>query len=120
MSSWTAANVDELELRGPSGTVRLLRKALGARAFGFNYFEYPPGHEGFEHDERKSGHEEVFFCVRGSGHLRIDRDEVPLREGTFVRIDPEPRRCPVAGPDGMTFLMIGAPLDGSYEPPSWG
>jgi hypothetical protein len=58
--------------------------------------------------------------VRGSGLMRIDGEDVELREGRFVRIDPEPSRVPVSGPDGMVFLVIGAPLEGKYEPPSWG
>ena len=113
-------DVAELEPRGPGGVVRMVRKALGAQAFGFNWFEFPPGHEGHEHDERGSGHEEVFVCLAGSGHLRVDGETVELRAGRFVRLDPEPTRCPVSGPDGMTFLVIGAPLEGRYEPPSWG
>jgi hypothetical protein len=38
-----------------------------------------------------------------------------VREGTFVRFDPDTTRCPVAGPDGMTFIAVGT-RPGSYEP----
>ena len=117
---YDAVDVSEIEPRGPGGVVRMVRKALGARAFGFNYFDFPPHHVGVEHDERDTGHEEVFFCVKGSGSLQIDGEDVELREGRFVRIDPEATRCPVAGPDGMSFLVIGAPVAGTYEPPPWG
>lgn len=120
MGTYSVVDLDELEPRGPGGTIRMVRKALDARAFGFNWFDFPPHHVGFEHDETDSGDEEVFFCVRGSGVLRIDGEEIELRTGRFVRIAPEATRCPVAGPDGMSFLMIGAPVDGKYEPPSWG
>ena len=113
-------DVNDLEPSGPGGVVRKVRRALGTRAFGLNFFEFPPDHEGHEHDERDSGHEEVFFCVAGSGHIRIDGETVELAPGRFVRIDPEATRCPVSGADGMSFLMIGAPLHGTYEPPSWG
>ncbi len=113
-------SVDELPGEGPGGVVRKLRRALETRAFGLNYFEFPPNHEGHEHDERDSGHEEVFFCVSGSGVMRIDGEEVELSAGAAIRLDPEPRRCPVSGPDGMSFLVIGAPLEGRYEPPAWG
>jgi hypothetical protein len=34
--------------------------------------------------------------------------------GSFIRFDPESTRCPVAGPDGMTFISVGA-RRGSYE-----
>ena len=39
---------------------------------------------------------------------------VPVREGSFIRIDPDAVRCPVAGPDGLTFLAIGV-RPGGYE-----
>ena len=118
--AYDVVDLGELEPRGPGGVVRFVRKALGAQAFGFNYFEFPPDHVGHEHDEKDSRDEEVFFCTRGSGVMRIDGEEVELREGRFVRIDPDATRCPVSGPEGMSFLVIGAPVDGKYEPPSWG
>jgi hypothetical protein len=45
---------------------------------------------------------------------------VELKKGRLLRVDPAITRCPVAGPDGLVFLAIGAPLDRLYEPPSWG
>ncbi len=118
--AYGVVDVSELEGEGPGGMVRKVRRALDARAFGFNYFEFPPNHTGHEHDEKDSQHEEVFFCVRGSGVLRIDGEDVELKEGRFVRIDPDARRVPVSGAEGMSFLMIGAPVGATYEPPSWG
>ncbi len=120
MGSYDFVDVAELPGEGPGGAVKKLRRALGVRAFGFNYFELPPGREGHEHDERASKHEEVIFVVAGSGMLRVDGEELDLRPGRFVRIDPEATRCPVAGEDGLTFVTIGAPVGGRYEPPSWG
>jgi len=112
---FTAVNVDEIEGAGPGGAVRFVRRELGVEAFGINWFELPPGVEGNEHDEAETGQEEVNVVVRGSGIWRVDDQEVPVREGTFLRFDPGTTRCPVAGPDGMTFLGIGA-RPGSYEP----
>lgn len=118
---YSVADLDELEADGPGGMVRKVRRALGARAFGFNYFTLPPGVEGREHDHAESGQEEVYFVVRGSGTMRVDGEEVELRAGRFLRVDPPSIRLPVAGPDGLEFLTIGAPVEGSpYEPPSWG
>jgi mannose-6-phosphate isomerase-like protein (cupin superfamily) len=112
---YSSVNIDEIEPGGPGGVIRFVRRHLGADAFGFNYFEIPADREGYEHDETGSGQEEVLFVVSGSGHWRIDGEEVPVRAGSFVRVDPEARRCPVAGPDGLTFLAIGS-RKGSYEP----
>jgi quercetin dioxygenase-like cupin family protein len=120
MARYSDADVGELEGEGPGGVVRKTRRALGARAFGFNYFVFPPKIEGHEHDETGSGQEEVMFVVRGSGTLRVDGDEVELRAGRFVRLDPEARRVPVSGEEGLEFLTFGAPVGGGYEPPTWG
>jgi quercetin dioxygenase-like cupin family protein len=112
---FSVVHVDEIEGAGPGGGVRFVRRELGVEAFGINWFELPPGAEGLEHHEVDSGQEEVNVVVRGSGVWRVDGEEVPAREGTFIRFDPETTRCPVAGPDGMTFVSVGA-RRGSYEP----
>jgi quercetin dioxygenase-like cupin family protein len=112
---FSIANVDEIEGAGPGGAVRFVRRELGCEAFGINWYELPPGAEGREHDETDSGQEEVNVVIRGSGIWRSDGEEVPVRTGTFLRFDPESVRCPVAGPDGMAFIAVGA-RRGSYEP----
>jgi mannose-6-phosphate isomerase-like protein (cupin superfamily) len=117
---YTFVDVDSLEGEGPGGMVRKTRRATGARAFGFNYFTLPPGAEGNEHDHAGEEHEEVYFVVRGGGTMRIDGEEVELRPGRFVRVDSDSTRVPIAGEDGLVFVTFGAPLEGAYEPPSWG
>jgi uncharacterized cupin superfamily protein len=111
---YSAVNVDEVEPSGPGGAVRFMRRALGVGAFGVNWFDLPPGAEGREHDESGSGQEEVAVVVRGSGVWRVDGEEVAVRAGTFMRFDPESRRCPVAGDEGLTFVAIGV-RPGCYE-----
>jgi quercetin dioxygenase-like cupin family protein len=115
MSGYSVVNVEEIEGAGPGAAVRFVRRELGVEAFVINWFEIPPGAEGPEHDETGSGQEEVSVVVRGSGSWRVDGEEVPAREGTFIRFDPETRRQAVAGPEGMTFVSVGA-RRGSYEP----
>jgi len=113
-------DVDALEGEGPGGAVRKVRRELGARAFGFNYFTLPPGAEGREHDHGEANQEEVYFVVRGGGVMRIDGEEIELKPGRFVRVDPSSTRQPAASGDGLEFVTFGAPLEGGYEPPSWG
>jgi quercetin dioxygenase-like cupin family protein len=108
-------NVDEIEREGPGGAVRFVRRRLGVEAFGINWFEIPPGMEGREHDESETQQEEVNVIVRGSGIYRVEGENVPVREGTFLRFDPGTTRMPIAGPDGMTMVAVGA-RRGSYEP----
>ena len=120
MGAYVFVDVGELDAEGPGGMVRKVRRALDAKAFGLNYFVFPPDKVGREHDHGDTGHEEVYFVVKGSGTMRIDGDEIELRPGRFVRVDPAATRVPVSGGDGLEFVTIGAPLDRLYEPPSWG
>jgi quercetin dioxygenase-like cupin family protein len=111
---YSVVRVEELEPAGPGGAVRFVRRELGVEAFGINWFEIPPGMEGREHDESESGQEEVNVIVAGSGVYRVDGEEIPCARGTIFRFDPEATRQPVAGPDGMTMVAIGA-RRGSYD-----
>jgi quercetin dioxygenase-like cupin family protein len=113
--SYSVVNVEDIEGVGPGGAVRFVRRELGVEAFGINWFEIPPNSRGHEHDETRSGQEEVSVVVRGDGHWLVNGSEVPVRVGSFVRFDPEATRCPVAGPDGLTFVSVGAQR-GPYEP----
>jgi mannose-6-phosphate isomerase-like protein (cupin superfamily) len=112
---YSIVNVDEIEAEGPGGAVRFVRRELGVEAFGINWYEIPPNTEGREHNERDTGQEEVNVVIRGSGVYRIEGEEVPVRAGTFLRFDPDTTRMPIAGPEGLTMIAVGA-RRGSYEP----
>jgi quercetin dioxygenase-like cupin family protein len=112
---YSLVHVEEIEGSGPGGAVHFVRRELGVEAFGINWFEIPPGMEGREHDETDSQQEEVNVIIRGSGIYRVEGEEIPVREGTFLRFDPGTTRMPVAGPEGMTMIAVGA-RRGSYEP----
>jgi mannose-6-phosphate isomerase-like protein (cupin superfamily) len=120
MAGFDVADVYELEGEGPAGVVHKVRRAVGARAFGFNYFVFLPHHVGHQHDHVDDQHEEVYFVVKGSGTMLIGDEEVALRPGRFLRIDPAATRVPSSGSQGLEFVTIGAPIDRQYEPPSWG
>jgi mannose-6-phosphate isomerase-like protein (cupin superfamily) len=120
MSAFDFIDVGELAGEGPGGMMRKARRALGARAFGFNYFILPPNQGGREHDHTESNQEEVYFVVKGSGTMRVNEEEVELKPGRFVRVDPTATRLPTGGADGMEFIACGSPFDAPYEPPVWG
>jgi mannose-6-phosphate isomerase-like protein (cupin superfamily) len=120
MSSFSYVDVGSLEGEGPGGAVRKTRRALGARAFGFNYFVLPPNQSGREHSHEESMQEEVYFVVKGSGTMHVEGEELELKPGRFVRVDPTAVRLPVAGSEGLEFIAFGAPIDTPYEPPPWG
>jgi mannose-6-phosphate isomerase-like protein (cupin superfamily) len=118
--AYSIADVADLEPEGPGGMVRKARRAVGARAFGFNYFIFPPNQKGREHDHADSALEEVYFVVKGGGRMVVDGDEIELRPGRFIRVDGESTRVPISGDDGLELVTFGAPVEGTYQPPDWG
>ena len=113
--AYSIVHVDDIEGTGPGGAVHFVRRELGVEAFGINWFEIPPNAEGVKHDETETAQEEVNVIVAGSGVYRIEGEDVPVSVGSFLRFDPGTTRQPVAGPDGMTMIGVGA-RRGSYEP----
>jgi mannose-6-phosphate isomerase-like protein (cupin superfamily) len=112
---YSIVHVNDIEGSGPGGAVHFVRRELGVEAFGVNWFEIPPNAAGLEHDETETEQEEVNVIVAGSGVYRIEGEDVPVSVGSFLRFDPGTTRQPIAGPDGMTMIGIGA-RRGSYEP----
>lgn len=83
----------ELQL-GPE--VKIPGKVFGgtaAQATGgeFSFQVFQPGMEsGFLHTHK--AHEELYFCLSGSGEFQVDGQVFPFREGTVVRVAPAGRR----------------------------
>jgi len=98
------------------GTFKFVRHHLGASAFGFAQIDFPPHKVGSEHDESRSGQEEVYLTLSGGGTIEIDGEHVDMKPGRYVLVAPESKRRPAAGPEGMSFLVIGGVPGGVYEP----
>jgi uncharacterized cupin superfamily protein len=113
---FTVRRRDELER---TGKWLLARRSLGLSAFGLNVVEIPPGESIPEHDEVERDHEEVFVVLEGSPALVIDGREVPAPAGTFVRLDPSPRRTVVNHGETTATVLIASPRTSGYEPLSW-
>ena len=90
------------------GRRKSIAREFGASAVKLNRFDSQPGHEGFAHDEGESGQEEIYIPVAGSGVLRVGGDEIPLEPGRFVLVTPDETRQVVAGPDGLSYVVVGA------------
>jgi len=116
-ATFTIAHRDRLERAGGWG---LVRRSLGLRSFGINLVELAPGESIPEHDETERDQEEVFLALEGSPSIVIDGRRHPLPAGTFVRLDPEPRRTVVNDGDGPAAVLIAsAPRTSGYEPMEW-
>jgi hypothetical protein len=112
---YSMVQVDDLPAEGPGGAVRFVRRHLGVSAFGINWFEFAPNATGYVHNEQETQQEEVNVIISGSGVYRVEGADIPVQRGTVMRFDPETTRVPIAGPDGMTIVAVGA-RHGSYEP----
>jgi uncharacterized cupin superfamily protein len=97
------------------GRRKQIREALGVTAFGINQYDSPPGFEGFTHDELDSGQEEVYVALAGSGTMRVNDQELDFLPGRFVFVPPEVTRQVVAGPKGLSYVVVGS-RPGSYVP----
>jgi quercetin dioxygenase-like cupin family protein len=93
------------------GRRKPIARSLEARAVKLNQFDSQPGQAGSEHDEVESGQEEIYIPLRGTGVLRVEGDEVPLELGRYVLVEPEATRQVVAGPDGLSYAVVGAVPD---------
>jgi quercetin dioxygenase-like cupin family protein len=116
--AWTIRHLDDFER---TGSWSLARRGLGLRAFGMNVVEIAPGGTIPEHDETDRDQEEVFIVLEGSPHMVIDGERHPAPKGTFVRLDPEPRRTVVndEGQPPALILIASAPRSSGYQPMEW-
>jgi quercetin dioxygenase-like cupin family protein len=115
---WRAVHVDELPRRdewvplraelgfGPVGVNAWLGDAAGDEAIG-------------AHDERDSGHEELYVVLRGRATFRIDGREVDAPAGTFVAVAPAATRSAVAAEPHTAILAVGAKPGVAFEPQEW-
>jgi quercetin dioxygenase-like cupin family protein len=96
------------DVEAQHGVFRALTDELGVGGFRINQLELAAGAEGPEHDHVANAQEEVYVVIGGSGVLRADGEEIPLRPGHFVFCPPEVRRQMVAGDEGLTWVGIGS------------
>jgi uncharacterized cupin superfamily protein len=113
----TIVHRDDLER---TGSWSLVRRSLGIGAFGCNLVEIEPGASIPEHDETDRDQEEMFVVLSGTATMIVDGVEHPAPAGTFVRLDPEPRRTVRNdGADIASVLIVSAPRTSGYEAMGW-
>jgi mannose-6-phosphate isomerase-like protein (cupin superfamily) len=98
-----------------------LREHLDAQAFGINaWTATDPGDDLVrEHDERRSGHEELYLVVAGRATFTVDGEELDAPQGTAILVAPESRRGAVAAEAGTTVVVVGAKPGEAFRPRSW-
>ena len=87
---------------------RFGRNAMGLQKSGLSYLKLAPGYTlpfGHTHSEQ----EEVYLVVSGSARVKLDDDEIELKELDAVRIPEGVMRGLASGPDGGELILFGAP-----------
>ncbi|HYM63920.1 MAG TPA: cupin domain-containing protein [Gaiellaceae bacterium] len=113
--AYTLLHEGDSSIESFRGVFLKVRRALGTTAFGLNEVRLPPGAAGAEHDETKTGHEEVYVVLSGEATFTIDGEEVAVAKGDYLRVDPSSTRQVVAGRDGLRFIVIGAKPKPAYD-----
>ncbi len=78
------------------GPVTIPGKVFGGQSVGatggeFSFQVFQPGQEaGFYHSHKN--HEELYFFLSGKGEYQVDGENIPVGEGTVVRVAPEGKR----------------------------
>ena len=108
-------NLKELDDAAPAFGIgdkleaRFARKALDAKQVGLSYQRLQPNARiPFAH--RHETQEEIYVVLSGSGRAKLEDEIVDLSPWDALRVDKETTRGFEAGPDGMEFLAIGAPV----------
>jgi tetratricopeptide (TPR) repeat protein len=118
-TSYETARIADLERPDGWSPIRL---RLGVAAFGINAWT---GQEVgatiiTEHDERPSGHEELYIVVAGRATFTVGGEEIDAPVGTIVFVrDPEAKRGAVAAEADTTVLAVGGRPGEAYRPRSW-
>lgn len=115
MTNYTKLNIEEVEDSAPKFGLapdleaRFGRRQLSSEVVGVSRERLAPNFRvPFGHTHRDQ--EEVYFILRGNGRIKIEDEILELREGDLVRLARGTWRCTEAGPDGLEYLAVGAPI----------
>src|SRR6185295_13572911 len=112
----TIKQIDELQ--GHEGLFLYAGRALGVTAWGMNVLKLPAAWADYpEHDELKTGQEEVYVVLSGSATLHTGGREWPLKAGHLARVAPAEKRKLVPGREGVVLLVIGGTPGKAYTRP---
>ena len=124
MRRWTVSPVRDLPVVSdgkPDDPVWYpLQHALGIDTFGANLFVAGRTDQLLveEHDELRSGQQELYLVLEGSAVFELDGEETRVRRGDALAVtDPSVRRRARALTAGTTLLVVGA-ANGSFQS-SW-
>jgi tetratricopeptide (TPR) repeat protein len=98
-----------------------IRRELDVQAFGVNAWTRDEGDTLVgEHDEERTGHEELYIVIAGTATFTVDGEELEAPTGTVVFVrDPASKRKAVAAKDGTVVVSIGGKPGEAYRALPW-
>ena len=126
MARWTVTEIAAIPTVADGGpndpTWYPLQHALGIDTFGANLFVATYAEQTLveQHDERKSGQQELYFVLEGEVAFELDGEEVRLGRGSAVAVtDAAVLRQATALTSGAKLLIVGAgdgPFRSTWNP----
>jgi tetratricopeptide (TPR) repeat protein len=117
--AYEATRIAELEREDGWSPIRL---RLDVQAFGINAWTAQEAGAPVipEHDERPSGHEELYLVTVGHAGFTVEGEEIDAPVGTIVFVrDPAATRGAVARESGTTIVTVGGRPGEAYRPRAW-
>jgi quercetin dioxygenase-like cupin family protein len=92
----------------PDLEARFAHDPLESEVTGLSYQRLTPGTRvPFGHTH--ASQEEIYVVLSGAGRAKLDDEIVELSALDALRVSPETMRALEAGPDGLEFVVFGAP-----------
>ena len=81
-------------------------QAVGATGSDLSFQTLVPGQDsGFLHTHKT--HEELYIILKGEGMYQVDGEQIPVSEGSIVRVDPAGKRAlKNTGSENLTMMCI--------------
>ena len=81
-------------------------QSVNATGGEFSFQSFAPGAEtGFLHTHKN--HEELYFILKGEGLYQVDGENIPVSEGSIIRVAPEGKRAiKNTGSEEMLMLCV--------------
>lgn len=97
-----------------------IRHFFGITGFGVNAVTRDKGQSLTpEHDEMKSGQQELFVVLEGKAEFVLDDEKVLATKGMLVAIEPNVRRQATALASPTTVLAVGGAPGKAYKIQTW-
>jgi len=120
MADYTVKRFEEMEpILG--GFFLRARASLGARSFGMQILQMPPGGGEFypNHDHADTGAEEVYVVLSGEADFELEGERVHVGPETAIRVGATTHRKIHPGPEGVRILALSGVPGGAYSPPAY-